>query len=68
MTFEDLRDFTACSVVLYDAKFTNKDINEYIKLWKNKEFHRIFYISINVPQGKEFKLEEVIAGIEGFEE
>ncbi|CAB04484.1 F-box domain-containing protein [Caenorhabditis elegans] len=68
MTIDTLKDFTACSVILYDCKFTNKDINEFIKLWKNKEFERIFYISINVPQGSGFKLTEVIAGLDGFGE
>ncbi|CAL2048352.1 unnamed protein product [Caenorhabditis brenneri] len=64
-TSEHLKLFNSESIDLYHSILSSADINKYMKLWKEGFYTRLsrLFISSVFLDGKEFNMQEIIAGI-----
>ncbi|EGT37751.1 hypothetical protein CAEBREN_17749 [Caenorhabditis brenneri] len=64
-TLEHLKLFNSESIDLYRSILSSADINKYMKLWKEGFYTRLsrLFVSLVSLDGKEFNMQEIIAGI-----
>ncbi|CAL2034071.1 unnamed protein product [Caenorhabditis brenneri] len=60
LTLEHLLAFNTGSIVLYRSKLSNADLKKYLKLWKEQNYTRLQYMSINLTEGQKFDIREII--------
>nr|ACI49004.1 hypothetical protein Cbre_JD02.003 [Caenorhabditis brenneri] len=63
-TVEHLMGFNSGIVILNRSAITSSDVNKFLSLWlKESVYTRLMYLSIKLADGKEFNIQEVIAGV-----
>ncbi|EGT57800.1 hypothetical protein CAEBREN_20048 [Caenorhabditis brenneri] len=63
-TVEHLMGFNSGIVILNRSAITSSDVNKFLILWlKESVYTRLMYLSIKLVDGKEFNIQEVIAGV-----